>query len=420
MSEADASLFLSPYRVLDLTDERGLLCGRILADLGADVVQIEPPEGSHARNLDPYYRDQVHPERSLFWWAYANNKRSITLNLETSDGRDILGRLVKDAHFLLESFSPGYLDGLGAGYRALSDINPGLVMISITAFGQSGPYSERAATDLVGMATGGIMYLTGDSDRAPVRVGFPQFYLHGSAAGATGAMLAHTHRALTGEGQHVDVSCQQATARSLAHAPQFWDIQGIILKRMGVFRQSAGETMTRINWRCKDGYVNFQAGGGGAGSVRSVRALLEWMDQEGMGDEYLNSVEWESLGYGTARPEIMERTAESVARFFETLTREELVRGAEERRIILFPVAAPGDIMEYPQLVSRSYFQTMDHPELGDQVTYPGLFVSDEVGQGLSLRRRPPLIGEHNVDIYQGELGYTSQQVAALRQAGVL
>ena len=272
MSEADASLFLSPYRVLDLTDERGLLCGKILADLGADVVQIEPPEGSHARNLGPYYRDQVHPERSLFWWAYANNKRSITLNLETSDGRDILGRLVKDAHFLLESFSPGYLDGLGAGYRALSAINPGLVMVSITAFGQSGPYSERAATDLVGMATGGIMYLTGDSDRAPVRVGFPQFYLHGSAAGATGAMLAHTHRALTGEGQHVDVSCQQATARSLAHAPQFWDIQGIILKRMGVFRQSAGETMTRINWRCKNGYVNFQAGGGGAGSVRSVRA----------------------------------------------------------------------------------------------------------------------------------------------------
>ena len=204
--QSGAHLLLSPYRVLDLTDERGLLCGKILADLGADVVQVESPGGSPARNLGPFYQDDVDPEKSLFWWAYAANKRGITLNLDTNNGVTLFRRLVKEAHFVIESFPPGYLAGLGLGYQELEAINPGLVMVSISPFGQDGPYSHYQATDIVGMALGGFMALTGDSDRAPLRVGFPHFYHHGAAAGAAGAMLAHTHRAVTGQGQHVDVS----------------------------------------------------------------------------------------------------------------------------------------------------------------------------------------------------------------------
>ena len=156
------NFLLEPYRVLDLCDERGLLAGKILADLGADVIQIEPPGGSSARNVGPFYGDDPHPDKSLFWWAYSANKRSITLDLEQRDGQALLEKLVAEADFLIESFPPGYLEKLSLAYEHLASINPRLVMVSITPFGQDGPYSHYQATDIVGMALGGFMYLTGD------------------------------------------------------------------------------------------------------------------------------------------------------------------------------------------------------------------------------------------------------------------
>jgi crotonobetainyl-CoA:carnitine CoA-transferase CaiB-like acyl-CoA transferase len=420
MTAAHEAMLLSPYRVLDLTDERGLLCGKILADLGADVIQVEPPGGSSARNLGPFHHGSPHPEKSLFWWAYAVNKRGITLNLTCVDGHQLFTRLVQEAHFLIESFPPGYLEGLGLGYKALAAINPGLVMVSITPFGQDGPYAHYQATDVVGMAMSGLMYLTGDPDRAPVRVGFPQFYLHGAAAGAAGAMIAHTARTLTGQGQHVDVSCQQAVARSLAHAPQFWQLENLVLKRLGAFRQNAGEAKVRVNWRCQDGYVNFMPGGGGAGSVRSVRALLAWMREEGMPNEELEAVKWEELGYGTGRAEVMDKTAEVVGAFFATRKRDDLVRESAQRRVMLFPVATAHDIVTHPQLEARDYFTQLEHPELNTSITYPGLFIKDVEGKRLGLRRRAPLIGEHNQDIYAGELGLTPEALTTLQQGGVI
>ncbi|MEE9149382.1 MAG: CoA transferase [Candidatus Tectomicrobia bacterium] len=420
MTTATGDALLSPYRVLDLTDERGLLCGKILADLGADVIQIEPPGGSSARNIGPFYQGVTHPEKSLFWWAYAVNKRGITLNLERADGRQLLKRMVQETHFLLESFAPGYLESLDLGYDVLAAINPGLVLVSITPFGQDGPYAQYKATDVVGMALGGLMFLTGDPDRAPVRVGFPQFYLHGAAAGATGAMIAHTTRALTGQGQHVDVSCQQAVARSLAHAPQFWQLENLILKRLGAFRQNAGETKVRVNWPCQDGYVNFMPGGGGAGSARSVRALLAWMREEGMPDEELEAVKWEDLGYGTGRAEVMDKTAEAVGQFFAARKRDYLVSESVKRRVMLFPVATERDIFTHPQLEARRYFETLSHPELNTSIPYPGRFVKDQGGERLGLRRRPPLIGEHNAEVYQGQLGLTPEELATLKQGEVI
>ena len=416
--QSGARLLLSPYRVLDLTDERGLLCGKILADLGADVVQVEPPGGSPARDLGPFYQDDVHPEKSLFWWAYAANKRGITLNLGTKDGGTLLRRLVKEAHFLIESFPPGYLAGLGLGYQELEAINPGLVMVSISPFGQDGPYSHYQAPDIVGMALGGFMALTGDNDRAPLRVGFPHFYHHGASAGAAGAMLAHTHRAITGQGQHVDVSCQQAVAKALAHAPQIWDIEKKVIKRMGVFRQTSGSGSVRISWRCKDGYINFMLLGGSV--AKTTRTLLEWMDEEGMGDEYLKTVPWEELGYGQIPAEVMDRAGELLERFFATHTKEELTSGSVERRILLFPVATQKDLLGHPQLEARHYFQQMYHPELGASVTYPGAFVKAGAAADVGLRRRPPLIGEHNLEIYRDELGLTLDELADLKNDGVI
>jgi len=410
---------LAPYRVLDLTDERGLLAGKILADLGADVVQIEPPGGNPARNIGPFYGDDPQPEKSLFWWAYAANKRSITLDLEQKDGQALLKKMVAEADFLIESFAPGYLDTLGIGYDVLAEINPKLVMVSITPFGQDGPYSNYQATDIVGMALGGFMYLTGDDDRAPIRISFPHFYLHGGAAGATAAMLAHTYRITSGQGQYVDVSCQQAVAKTLAHAPQIWDIEGAILKRMGVYRQTSGENRVRINWPCKDGYVNYMVQGGSV--AYSTRALLEWMKEDSFDTADLDAIDWEKMGYGAITPELMSQLGEPLGDFFKGHTRAELVQGSLDRRILLFPVATPSALQDHSQLEARGYFKDLEHPELGATVQYPGAFVKSGDGEDIAgIYRRPPLIGEHNTVIFQGELGITGSELESLKRSGVI
>jgi len=413
------NFLLAPYRVLDLTDERGLLAGKILADLGADVVQIEPPGGNPARNIGPFYGDDPQPEKSLFWWAYAANKRSITLDLEQKDGQALLKKMVGEADFLIESFAPGYLDTLGLGYDLLAEINPKLVMVSITPFGQDGPYSNYQATDIVGMALGGFMYLTGDDDRAPIRISFPHFYLHGGAAGATAAMLAHTYRITSGQGQYVDVSCQQAVAKTLAHAPQIWDIEGAILKRMGVYRQTSGENRVRINWPCKDGYVNYMVQGGSV--AYSTRALLEWMKEDSFDTADLDAIDWEKMGYGAITPELMDQLGGPLGDFFKGHTRAELVQGSLDRRILLFPVATPSALQDHPQLEARGYFKELEHPELGATVQYPGAFVKSGDGEDIAgIYRRPPLIGEHNTVIFQGELGITGSELDSLKRSGVI
>jgi crotonobetainyl-CoA:carnitine CoA-transferase CaiB-like acyl-CoA transferase len=409
---------LSPYRVLDLTDARGLLCGKILADLGADVLQVEPPGGNPARRLGPFYRNEVHPDRSLFWWAYTANKRSITLNPVAHDGRALLQRLVRSADFLIESAAPGECAALGLGYEALAAINPALIVVSITPFGQDGPYAHYKAPDLVGMGLAGFMYVTGDPDRPPVRVGFPHFYLHGSAAGATGAMLAHAQRTLTGLGQHVDVSCQEAVARALANAPQSYALDGAIIARQGSYRQTGAATYMRITWPCQDGFVNFQFSGG-ASAGQSVNNFVRWMAEEGMGDAYLESLDFPSLGYGVVTQEMLDRIVPPVERFMLCHTKQQLFEGAVARRILLFPVAMPKDILESPQLQARQYFQELTHPALGIPLTFLGPFVQASATP-LRLRRFPPRLGEHNTEIYIDELGLSPEELARLREAGAI
>ena len=405
---------LAPYRVLDLSDERGILCGKILGDLGADVIQVEPPEGSSARRIGPFYRDEPGPDSSLFWWSYATNKRSITLNLHTADGRALLKRLLPTADFLVESAPPGELAALGLGYAELSEINPALIVVSITPFGQSGPYADYQAPDLVGIGMAGLMYVTGDPERAPVRVGFPHFYLHGAGAGATGAMLAHAHRTLTGDGQHVDVSCQEAVARALANAPQSYALDGAIIKRQGSYRQTGSNNFMRITWQCRDGFVNFLFSGG-AGAGASANNLVRWMADEDMGDSYMESLDFTQWGYGTITLEMMERMVPVIERFMSTHTKQELFDGAVSRRILLFPVATPRDIYENPQLAARDYFQKVQHAAFDEPLTLPGPFARAS-GCPLELRYPPPGVGEHNRAVYVDELGLQPQDLVRLRE----
>ena len=203
---------LEPYRVLDLCDERGLICGQMLADLGADVIQIEPPAGSSARRLAPFLGDEPDLERSLYWWAYARNKRSAVLDLETAEGQQRLRELVAGADFLIESDRPGSMARRGLDYEQLARVNPALIYVSITAYGQDGPKAGLAASDLTVLAAGGPLILYGDADRPPVRASVPQAFLHAGAEAAAAALIALHERTRSGRGQHVDVSAQQAVA----------------------------------------------------------------------------------------------------------------------------------------------------------------------------------------------------------------
>ena len=418
MQMKNNSRLLEPMRVIDLTDEKGYLCGRLLGDLGADVIKVERPGGDPGRRLGPFYHDLPHPEKSLYWFSYNANKRGITLNIDTADGKELLLKLVKTADVVIESFSPGYLGKLNLGYKALSEVNPDIILTSISPFGQTGPYSHFEGSDIVLMAMGGYMYTCGDPDRPPLRMSYPQAYLFASAEGAVGTLIAYYHREITGEGQHVDISAQHSvTWTTLGFA---WpSLTGKALSRVGQFRVGLSATaQQRHLWPCKDGFVSFQIYGRKFGA-KANRALIQWMDEEGMATDSLKVMDWENFDMSQAAQATMDQIEEPIGRFFLIHTKAELEEGALKRDIFLYPVCNMSDVFASPQLKERGYWVEVDHPELGVSITYPGPWVqgSEKVW---SMRRRAPLIGEHNHEIYKEELGLSDTELLVLREAGII
>jgi crotonobetainyl-CoA:carnitine CoA-transferase CaiB-like acyl-CoA transferase len=421
--ETGENALLAGYRVLDLSDEKGLLCGKLLGELGADVIKIEPPGGDPARNIGPFYKDNPHPEKSLFWFFTNLYKRGITLNLETSDGREILKRLVETADFVVESFEPGYMEGLGLGYSALEQINPRIIMTSITPFGQTGPYAHYKTTDIVGVSMGGLVYISGELDRPPNRISSDQFYFVGGLHGAAGSMVAHYHRELTGEGQHVDVSCQQAMVLSLMIVAEIYDMFKFSYRGMGPTyagaRPGAPPLFSRVVYPCKDGHVFcLITGAAQAGMIASSKALAEMANRDGMAQE-LKDYPWQTIDAATISQEELDRIIEPIRTFLETKTKAELFDEALERGILLAPITTMKDVVESPQLAAREFWQEVEHPELGETITYPGypIKISESFDR---IQRRAPLIGEHNQDIYEGELGYSRGQMVLLKTHGVI
>jgi len=418
---------LSPYRILDLTDEKGLLCGKLLGDLGADVIKIERPGGDPARNTGPFYHDQADPEKSLFWFAFNTSKRGITLDIETADGKEIFKRLVKSADFVIESCPPGYMDKLDLGYSALEKLDPGIIMVSITPFGQTGPYKDYKAPDIVAWAMGGYMYPFGDVDRPPIRISHHSHaFLHAASEAAVGAMMALYHRELTGEGQHVDVSIQESVAR-LDMTPK-WDMLGVSLRR-GEWLASTNLRARHV-WPCKDGYVIWYYWAGPLASLWT-RPFIEWIQEEGMADDFLLGINWETLGVPqpdeTATVEeivghvekVLARAEEPTRKFFMAHTKTELHEGAVKRRLMICPVTTAPDIMESVQLAAREFWVDVEHPELGTTITYPGPWASSsELSPRISCRA--PLIGEHNQEVYQKELGISREDLVKWKQAKVI
>ncbi|MDP6101108.1 MAG: CoA transferase, partial [Dehalococcoidia bacterium] len=282
---------LSPYRVLDLASGGSCLCGRILGDLGADVIKIESPAGDPTRSIGPFVGDTPGPEKSLFWFAYNSNKKGITLDIGHPQGRELFKRLAQSADFLIESFPPGHMESLGLGYEVLRGLNRGLIMASITPFGQDGPYRDYAATDIVGMAMGGQMSIAGHPDRPPVRITAPQSYLHAAAHAAVGALIALSSREAGGEGQQVDVSIQESVLRILANEPAFWEYSRNVMRRTGPLRPR-DEILMREVWPCRDGEITYRVMSQGFQKLTPL--LVQWMDEEGMAHS-LKDIDWQRV-----------------------------------------------------------------------------------------------------------------------------
>lgn len=417
--KSDSSLV--PYRILDLTEGGCMIGARFLGDLGADVIKIEPPGGSPSR-IGPFYKDIPHSEKSLFWFAYNANKRGITLDIERADGQEIFKKLVKSTDVVIESFEPGYMDSLGLGYDELIGVKPDIIMTSITPFGQNGPKAHLKGSDLTAWASGGYLYTCGDPDKAPVWVSFPQAFLHSGVEAASGTMAALWYRCTTGEGQRVDVSIQECVVACCFQTPETWDLNGVEITRLSHFLElSAGNARQRMVWRCKDGYVLLIPTGGVEPFASAMKNLVGWMDENGMADDWLQHMNWVE-GYDSSRitKEMVERVEEAVGQFIITKTKSELYEeGALKRHIMVAPIANTKDIWENPQLHFRHFWVSVEHQELGENLTYPG----SPIRLSENLIRHPsraPLIGEHNIQIYRKELGFTREELAMLKQAAVI
>ncbi len=377
---------LSGYSVLDLTADKGMLCSRYLADMGAEVLRIEKP-GSSAQS-------------SFFWQNLG--KRAITLSIELKPGQELFKRLVATADVLVESHPPRYLEALGLGYPQLVKINPRLVMASITDFGQDGPYRDYKSCDIVASALGGQMYVSGEPDSPPLKPFGDQSYYLASIFAAIGILLALWRRHTSGRGQHIDISLQECVASALDHVLVRYFYQGVVAKRQGSLHWNSA---FRI-FPCRDGYVLLSL-------FYQWQTLVEWLAAEGMAED-LTDEKWLDRDYCLQH-------LDHVIEVLERWTKSHAVAGlVEQGQLMRFPwaeVASIPKLLASPQLKERDFWVEVEHPESGKRY-FPGA--------PCSLSRSPwrvgskaPRLGEHNKIVYQA-LGLSEKDIKTLIKDGVI
>lgn len=404
ISPLDADGALTGLKVLDLTTARGHLCGRMLADMGADVIKIEPPGGDRARRIGPFLDDRPHPDRSLFFWFYNLNKRSLTLDLRNPRGREILLALACGADLAIESFAPGEIAELGIGWKELRAANPALILLSIAPFGQTGPYRDFAADDAVLTAMAGMLYVNGSPGRAPIPPLGLQAYHSSAYYAAISAMCALFARDRDGHGQWIDLSMQEATVSAVEHVAGSYFGEGRVEPRRGTLHWSRYFRVAR----CRDGYVMHC-------SLGDWTSLVEWVADDGKAQDLVNP-EWEDVQYRAVHAEHL---FDVLDEWVKDYARDELLERAQTLRLPYASVRRPETLFEDEQLAARGYFVAVEHPELGRTIRYPGapyLFN----GTPWRVRRRPPLIGEHGEAILREDLGLDPAEIATLAAEGVI
>lgn len=389
---------LSPYRILDLSDERGLFCSRILSELGADVVHVEPPGGSPARRTGDHAGGVVDPERSLTWWAMARDTRSIVLDLDLDTDRSTFHELVRSADVLIESADPGTWEARGLGYEELSTINPRLVWVAITAFGSHGPKAGYAATDLIVQASSGAMTVTGEADRAPLRAAAVPAWTHAAAEAAGGTLIALAEARRSGRGQRVEVSAQRATNLTAQFSLPADQVGHRPITRAGGFNLY-GIDFPFI-WPTTDGHISLTLAVDPVNKPFLDR-LLAFMVEEGHETEGVTDRDWVAhlrlIRAGDRPADDLIALRDAVASFIAERTKADLFAAALDRKLLLVPVSTFDDLYASPQL---------DHREFWTEETLPDgstALMADHLVRSSRPRETPrspaPRIGQHTEEL---------------------
>ncbi len=413
---------LAPYRVLDLATEIGQYAGRCFAEMGAEVIKVEPPAGDPVRRIGPFFHDEPGTNRSLLWFVLNASKKGVTLDIEQPAGRDVLRKLIARSDLVLESYRPGYLRGLGIDQQALRREHPKLVWVSLTGFGQDGPYRDYKWSDMVGQALGGLLYLWGELDKPPAVPRATQGYYHASMAAALSGMVALRHARRTGRGQFADVSMQEAITFVLAGpggTTGYWWMEGINITRSGP-GINLGHLISRTIYPCKEGYVAVSTLFG-----PHFPQLLDLMQRDGAAGFLVEDPKWRSATRFAPLPgqwRCEQADADAAENIFSAwlarYTRDEIMQLAGEHGLMIFPVLTVPDNLESKQLEARGYWQKIEHPDLGDTVTYPGAPIKLSATPWC-VRGPAPTLGQHNDEVF-GAIGLSNEEMRSLRSAEVI
>ena len=403
---------LAGIRVIEVAGSTSQYCGKMFAELGADVILVEPPGGAHARDEPPFVAGQAGPERSLSFAYFNSSKRGITLDLTKPEGQALFRRLAVSADLVVETEKPGIMAGRGCSYADLAALKSSLVVTSITGFGQTGPYSQYETGDLIAHATGGFMYLGGYSDSPPL-CAYGNQAIHGASMyAAVASMIALTAAELTGEGEYIDVSMQECMVMAMETAVQFFDLEGKVRKRNADEQRYAGTGV----YACKDGHVYAMFAGIGANKFWPIS--LQWfVDEKIPGVERLQGKEWHSVDYVHSR-EGKRIFSEVFGPWAMTRTKDYLYHEGQRRHIPIAPINTTADILQSKQFAHRKFFIDGKNPVTGEPMRMPGA--------PYQLAKTPwrsggcaPRIGQHNMDLY-GELGLDDKEIARLGTQGVI
>lgn len=412
--------FLFDVKVLELADEKGEFCGKLLAGAGADVLKIEPPGGNSTRSLGPFYHDESHPDRSLYFWHYNFGKRGVTLDIHTPAGTDLLKKLIAESDVLLDTLPLGTLEKLGLDWVALQKINPRLIYVLLTPFGQSGPWRDYKANDLVHLALGGQMMCCGYSpkedgtyDTPPIA---PQmwhaYHITGNQAfiATVGALIG---RETTGVGEMIDVPIHQAVSVCTEVDVPLW-----IYNQTACYRQTGRHAQpvvgAEVQFPTKDNRHSIILPNPFPGGYET---LVQFLDEKGhvgdlTGEHYQDPNKRKGLAFAKHFADVQ---AECVAAF----DMEEIWREGQSLGIPWSPIRLPEENLLDEQWQGRATFTEVEHPELGERMSYIG---APMLPHDVSWRTGPraPLVGEHNAEIYGKQLGLGLDEITQLKERKVI
>jgi len=395
-------------KVVEIAGDIGGYAGKMFADLGADVVHIESPEGDPTRKVPPFLHSSLQSNLSLTYLFQNTNKRGIVIDLNVPDGKEVFCRLIAEADILLENMPSRKMSALGLGYETLGKINPKLVHVSVTPFGQNGPYRDLPGSDLVCMAMGGMLFLGGTGDDKPALAYGQQAYVMGSLYAASGAITALFYADASGEGQFIDISLQDCVSTALETASQDWDLEQVVR------RGSSGDEAGRAMYKCKNGLVLLVAAMGT--SAKYWDALVSWLEENDVKNaNQLRNEKWYKPQYRKT-PEAKEKFKEIFESFSQKNNAMDLYEEGQLRQVVCFPVNSPKGVFENPHLKSREFFKKLYHEEVKMDVIYPGSpYQLEKIPW--QLLHSAPRFGEHTIHILR-ELNYSTTEIETLMTGG--